>query len=308
MQSFTLATVKTEATYEPVICVSDRSFYLRSLLDLPLPLRSKATVKDLLDSWHDSFSLLVELAERLVRYPQSYSQDAVLAASVAFETPIRFPNKLLCVGANYASHLREMGVAPEKMTPMPFFSRPPTTSLVGPGRTVRKPRSTSQLDWEVELVIVVGKCLRHATSLDEASSAIAGFSVGLDLSCRDLQMVKDLGMDVSRGKAQDTLAPVGPVFVPKEFIQEDFHDLGIKLFVNGEKMMDARTNEMLYSLEEQLLEISKYTTLEPGDLVFTGAPAGSAKAHGQRWLQVGDKIRAEIEGVGVLDVEVTEDD
>ena len=303
MTSFALATVQINASFEPAVCVSDHVYLLNSLTSLPTSLQHK-TVKDLLEAWPQSSLALTDVAEQISNNPTNFASLAV--TDPHFDTPIRFPNKVLCTGANYAGHLREMGVPAEKMVPMPFFSRPPTTSLVGPEKTVRKPRSTNQFDWEVELVIVVGKCLRHAT-LVEAEDAIAGFSVGMDLSCRDLQMVPKLGMDVSRGKAQDTLAPVGPTFVPKQFVP-GFKDAAIKLWVNDEKMMDARTSEMLHTPEEQLAEMSRYTTLEPGDLVFTGAPAGSAKAHGERWLQVGDTIRAEIEGVGVLDVVVVEDD
>lgn len=303
MTAFSLATVQAEQGFEPAICVTDDFYLLSALSCLPPALQNRG-VKELLQSWSEVLPDLTELADTIDVNPGRFASCTVAASKL--DTPIRFPNKILCVGANYAGHLREMGIPPEKMTPMPFFSRPPTTSLVGPGKTVRKPRSTQQLDWEVELVIVIGERLRHAT-LEQAAAAIAGFSVGLDLSCRDLQMVKDLGMDVSRGKAQDTLAPVGPVIVAKEFVN-DFKDAAIKLLVNDEKMMNARTSEMLYSPEEQLVEISRYTTLEPGDLVFTGAPAGSAKAHGDRWLQVGDKIQAEIEGVGRLEVEVVNDD
>ena len=302
MTGFSLATVQTDNGFEAAICIAGTIYLLKSLPSLPSAL-GRRTVKELLQSWSESLPHLTELANRIAENPEPFASYTV--PDIKLDTPIRFPDKLLCVGANYAGHLREMGVPPEKMTPMPFFSRSPTTSLVGPGKTVRKPRSTEQLDWEVELVIVIGDRLRHA-SLEEAAAAITGFSVGLDLSCRDLQMVKNLGMDVSRGKAQDTLAPVGPVFVPKEFVP-GFEDAVIRLFVNDEKMMDARTSEMLYSPEEQLVEISRYTTLEPGDLVFTGAPAGSAKAHGERWLQVGDRIRAEIEGVGKLEVEIVDD-
>ena len=303
MTAFSLATVQRELGFEPAICVADDIYLLSALPRLPPALQNQG-VKELLQSWREVLPDLIELADTIDSNPGRFASCTVPASKM--DTPVRFPNKVLCVGANYAGHLQEMGVAPEKITPMPFFSRPPTTSLVGPGKTVRKPRSTQQFDWEVELVIMIGQRLRHAT-LGEAAAAIAGFSVGLDLSCRDLQMVKNLGMDVSRGKAQDTLAPVGPVIVPKEFVP-DFKDAAIKLFVNDEKMMDARTSEMLYSPEEQLVEISRFTTLEPGDLVFTGAPAGSAKAHGDRWLQLGDKIRAEIEGVGKLEVEVVNDD
>ena len=113
-------------------------------------------------------------------------------------------SQVLCVGANYSSHLKEIGLPVEKKQPIPFFSRPPTTPLVGPGQTARKPRVTKQLDWEVELVIVLGKQLLHAESVDEVADAIAGFSVGMDLSFSDLQTAR-LGpgtvmMDVSRGK------------------------------------------------------------------------------------------------------------
>lgn len=172
---------------------------------------------------------------------------------------------------------------------------------------MRKPRTTEQLDWEIELVLVLGKPLRHAESKEQAGDAIMGYSVGLDLSCRDLQ-TSSLGMDIARGKAQDTLAPVGPLIMPKEFLTHGVNDLVLKLWVNDELMVDGRTSEMMYSPEEQLMEISKYMSLEIGDLVFTGAPAGSAKAHSGRYLEVGDKIRAQIEGVGVLEVEIIDDE
>ena len=122
-------------------------------------------------------------------------------------------------------------------------------------------------------------------------------------------------MDIARGKGQDTLKPVGPVVVPREFVrglggksEGGGEGLVIKLSVNSEEMMSARTGEMVYSVEECLMEMSRYTTLEPGDLVFTGAPAGGAKAHGERWLKVGDVVRGEIEGVGLLEVEIRDDD
>ena len=99
---------------------------------------------------------------------------------------------------------------------------------------------------------------------------------------------------------------MGPVFVPKELVS--YEDAAIKLWINEELMSDARTSEMLWGVEELLMEISRYTTLEPGDCIFTGAHAGWAKAHGGRWLQVGDRMRVEIERVGVLEVGVREDD
>lgn len=155
--------------------------------------------------------------------------------------------------------------------------------------------------------MVVGRRLRHADR-GEAAEAIAGYAVGLDLSCRDLIRVdNDLKVDLVRGKAQDTMAPCGPAIVPARFVP-DISDLRVTLDLNGERMMDALTSEMLYAIDEQLSIISGYLTLEPGDILFTGLPSGSAEVHGGRWLRHGDHIRAEIADVGVLEVTLMDDE
>jgi 2,4-didehydro-3-deoxy-L-rhamnonate hydrolase len=151
--------------------------------------------------------------------------------------------------------------------------------------------------------VVVGRRLRHADR-EEAAGAIAGYSVGFDLSCRDLFHVdNDLKVDLVRGKAQDTMAPCGPAVVPAAFIPDPY-DLRLRLWVNDEPMMDASSSEMLYRIDEQLSIISVFLTIEPGDMLFTGSPAGSAGAHGGRFLRPGDRIRGEIERVGTLEVTV----
>ena len=189
------------------------------------------------------------------------------------------PNKLLAVGVKYTDHLKEMGLAAEKWKPMPFFLRPPTTSLVGPGKTVKIPRFTRQFDWECELAVVIGKPLRHA-SREETAQAIAGYTIGLDLSCRDLIPAdNDLKIDLARGKAQDTMAPCGPYIVSAEFVP-DVNNMKISLSVNGKARMDASTSLMLHKCDEQLSIISQHMTLEPGDVLFTGSPSGSAGVHG----------------------------
>jgi 2-keto-4-pentenoate hydratase/2-oxohepta-3-ene-1,7-dioic acid hydratase in catechol pathway len=303
---FALATLRASHGLRAAVQV-DKQYYI--LADIPQyqPFEARTTVFELLSDWTSNFRKLNDIVDDIRSGNGAFEAALVSAGEVLLETPVRFPRKLICIGANYGGHLREMGFPAEKMTPMPYFMRPPTTSLVGPGRTVRKPRMTKQFDWEIELVVVLGAPLRHAKTVDEAANAIVGYTVGVDLSCRDLQMAKDIGMDIGRGKAQDTLAPCGPVIVPKQFLRGGVGDLALKLWVNGEQMVDGSTSDMLYSPEEQVLELSRFTTLEAGDLVFTGAPAGSAKANGERWLQVGDQIRAEIEQVGVLEVVVCED-
>jgi 2-keto-4-pentenoate hydratase/2-oxohepta-3-ene-1,7-dioic acid hydratase in catechol pathway len=161
---------------------------------------------------------------------------------------------------------------------------------------------TREFDWEIELAVVVGRTLADAT-LVEAAAAIAGYSVGLDMTCRDLiDRNSPLGVDLVRAKSQDCMAPAGPVFQPAQWVG-DPQQLSLQLWVNGELKQNGSTANMLYSVADQLSTISRYLTLEPGDMVFTGSPAGSGGISG-RFLQPGDHIRASISRVGTLEVEI----
>lgn len=292
---FTLATVSTTAGPKAAICIHKKVHLIQDVL----PALGNASVKDLLREWSSVFPTLEEVAQTLVT--GSPSTAGIEQETANFLAPILYPDNLLAVGANYADHLREMGLTVEKWASMPFFLRPPTSCLVGPGKTVQVPASTKQFDWECELAVVLGKRLRNA-SKEEAADAIAAYSIGLDLSCRDLiRTNNDLKIDLMRGKAQDTMAPCGPVIVPKQFMP-DVEKLGVHLWVNGVEMMNASTSEMLYKCDEQLSIISQYMTLQPGDILFTGSPSGSAGVHGNCWLKPGDHIHAEIGGIEPLDV------
>ncbi len=296
MPSFALATLKTPDGPSAAIRVAGRYHPL----SLQGPRWERASCRSLLAEWDDAFPVLEALAETL------NAEAGIGEGEAELMTPVPNPDKLLAVGANYSGHLKEMGLAVARWDSMPFFMRPPTTTLVGPGPTVRIPRSTKQFDWECELAVFVGRRLRHVDR-STAAAAIAGYAVGLDMSCRDLIRVdNDLQVDLVRGKAQDTMAPCGPVMMPARYAG-DVGDLRITLAVNGETMMDASTDEMLYAVDEQLSIISRYVTLEPGDILFTGSPSGSAGVHGNRWLKNGDRIRAEIATVGVLEVTVHDD-
>ena len=293
---FTLATIQTEEGPKAAICLNDHVYPLHKLQ------LQQSSVKGLLEEWETSFPILQDLAAR-IRAGDVPNSSAVERRKAELLTPVMYPNTLLAVGANYSGHLVEMGLPAKQWVPMPFFLRPPTTSLVGPGETVIIPPSTKEFDWECELAVVVGKRLRYA-SREEAAQAIAGYTIGLDMSCRDLiKTNSQLKVDLVRGKAQDTMAPCGPHIVPAQFLP-DVNDLKIELFVNGQKMMDASTNEMLYKCDEMLSIISEYVTLVPGDILFTGSPAGSAGANGNCFLKPGDRIHAVIEGIGVLNVEM----
>jgi 2-keto-4-pentenoate hydratase/2-oxohepta-3-ene-1,7-dioic acid hydratase in catechol pathway len=296
MTPFLLATLTLQGRPEAALKVGERFFPLASLG----PDLAGATCLSLLRVWDQSLPRLEQAVEGL------RAEDGLPAAGVELLTPVRYPDALFAVGANYSGHLREMGLAVEKWPSMPFFLRPPGTTLVGPGATVILPRSTRQFDWECELAVVAGRPLRHA-SREEAAGAVAGYAIGLDLSCRDLiPSDNDLKIEFVRGKAQDTMAPCGPAITPAQFVG-DVNNLRIRLSVNDETMMNASTSEMLYKLDEQLSIISEYITVQPGDILFTGWPAGSAGVHGDRWLRPGDQIRAEIEAVGVLEVSVRSD-
>ncbi len=301
MQFFTLATLKTSVGPQAAIGVENQ-FYLISDLQPKL----HVTVKDLLANWPTSFAMLEQLAVSIVGGAFK-SSPAVSEEKADLATPVIYPNKLMAVGANYTGHLQEMGLPTEKWHPMPFFFRPPTTTLVGPGRTVHIPQSTKQFDWECELAVIVGKRLRNAGK-EEAMDAVAGYAIGLDLSCRDL-MRNDtaLPVDLVRGKAQDTMAPCGPYIVPVQFVPNPY-TLQIQLFVNDEKMMDANSSEMIYKIDEQLSIISEYITIEPGDILFTGSPSGSAEVHDGCFLKPGDTIHAQIEGVGAMNVIMCDDE
>ena len=292
---FALATISTTTGAKAAISINKRIYPLCDVL----PAFGAASLKTLLQEWPSVLPKLEALAKTIVA--GTLSSIGIEQDKAQLLSPVLYPDNLLAVGANYADHLREMGLAVEKWASMPFFLRPPTSCLVGTGETVQIPASTQQFDWECELAVVLGKRLRNS-SREEAADAIAGYTIGLDLSCRDLiKTDNDLKIDLLRGKAQDTMAPCGPVIVPKKFMP-DIGNLAIRLFVNGVQMMNGSTKEMLYKCDEQLSIISQYITLQPGDILFTGSPSGSAGSHGNCWLQPGDHIHAEIEGIDALDV------
>jgi 2-keto-4-pentenoate hydratase/2-oxohepta-3-ene-1,7-dioic acid hydratase in catechol pathway len=255
----------------------------------------------ILEEWDLAYPRLLAVAGECASHG-SRSPAFVSSADAELLTPVRFPNKLVCVGGVYRDHLLEFNLPAERWKNMPIFLRAPTTSIVGPGRTLVIPATTNQFDWEIELAVIVSRRLKSA-DLDTAAAAIAGYSVGLDMTCRDLlDRDSPTGVDLVRAKAQDGMAPVGPFIRPAAFVH-DVQNLRLQLFVNGEMKQNGCTADMLYSVPEQLSTISRYITLEPGDIVFTGSPAGSGASIGQ-YLHPGDRIRAQIESVGRLDVEV----
>lgn len=299
---FGLATLLRDGDYIGALELADCFWPLDGLRENGIDLPSD-DVKQLLTLWPTAFPQL-QAAAAACSSGKVPGGTSIPRSMARLDVPVRFPNKLLAVGGNYAAHLSEMGMSAGRIEPMVFFIKPPTTAMVGPGKTVIMPRRHKQLDWEIELAVVIGAPMSHV-SPEDAMAGVAGYTVGLDLSVRDL--VRQPGspfMDLARAKCQDTLCPVGPVVRPAAFILNP-HELRMTLAVNGIMRQDASTRDMLYRIEEQLSIISEVVSLEPGDVVLTGTPFGSGVHHGF-FLKPGDRITAEIERIGTLEVEIVE--
>jgi 2-keto-4-pentenoate hydratase/2-oxohepta-3-ene-1,7-dioic acid hydratase in catechol pathway len=204
------------------------------------------------------------------------------------------PGKVVAIGLNYLDHIRETGMArPDR--PLVFAKFP--SSVIGPGERIVVDRSVCErADWEVELAVVVGRRLRHA-SPDDALEAVFGYTVGNDVSARDVQFSDGQWV---RGKSFDTFCPLGPVVVTADEIP-DPQALRLSTRVNGELMQDSSTAEMVFGVAELLAFCSRSFTLEPGDVLLTGTPWGCGEfMDPQRSLEDGDLVECEIERVGKL--------
>jgi len=252
--------------------------------------------------WERVFPALAAIAENA---PKLCADLAVPLAGAKLRAPLTYPGKILCAGANYYDHIAEMGVPDTRKEAQRlfFFFKPPKNAVVGPGKTVRMPMDTKSFDWEVELAAVIGKRARAVSEAD-ALSYIGAYTVGIDFSARDLNRVPDsfFKLDWVGGKAHDTCGPLGPVVVPAAFIKNP-QDLALSLTVNGETKQNARTSGMIFSIAEQIAKLSRIMTLDPGDVVMTGTPAGVGAPKGT-FLKVGDKVDATIESIGTLSVEI----
>jgi 2-keto-4-pentenoate hydratase/2-oxohepta-3-ene-1,7-dioic acid hydratase in catechol pathway len=219
--------------------------------------------------------------------------------------PLLYPGKILCAGANYFDHLAEMGMPGAKKADQRlfFFMKPPRNAVVGEGDTVHVPLGTQAFDWEIELAAVIGRRARNV-SVETALSHVAGWTVAIDFSARDHNRAPDTfyKLDWVAGKANDTCCPLGPRMVPAHALA-DPQDVGLRLSVNGEVKQDGRSTDMIFTVAEQIAIASRIMTLDPGDVLLTGTPAGVGVPKGT-FLAVGDRVEAEIEGVGRLAVTI----
>ncbi|WBG66803.1 fumarylacetoacetate hydrolase family protein [Pseudomonas citronellolis] len=231
--------------------------------------------------------------EPMQRLAQLQKADFALD-EVTLLAPVPRPGKILGIGLNYADHVAESGMA----TPADqLWFAMMNTAANGPYAPIDLPRVSEQLDYEAEMVFVIGKRCRHV-SREQAREAIFGYCVGNDVSVRDWQLRTS---QFVLGKSFDGHAPFGPWLVTPDELGNP-HELGIRCFVNDEKRQDSNTRELIFDCYQQVEHLSKVMTLEPGDVIFSGTPGGVGVGFKPpRWLREGDRVRVEIDGLGAIE-------
>ncbi|MCA8996978.1 MAG: fumarylacetoacetate hydrolase family protein [Planctomycetaceae bacterium] len=280
-----LATLTTETESLVVGVVSDESgdrFVSLAAGDSSLP-KSLREVLSLAD-WQSR-------CERALF--EARQQGAYVAGRLA--APIPDPAKVICIGLNYRDHAYEAGMEiPSEPVCFGKFGN----TIIGPDEPIRLPRVASQVDFEAELVIIMGR-RAYEVPRDEAFQYVAGYCNGHDVSARDWQIGKP-GKQWLLGKTPDTFAPIGPWLVTSDEIANP-HALSIQLSLNGEIMQQGNTSEFIFGVDELIAYLSQIMTLEPGDVIFTGTPPGVGMGRKPPvWLQPGDVVEIEISGLGKL--------
>ena len=254
----------------------------------------EATMLDLIRGGQSALDQLVALAR------SAGPQEGHALDSVTLQAPIPRPTKnVFCVGRNYKLHIEEGARAngiEVKFPPVPeFFSKPPT-AVIGTGTEVRLPAVTRQLDYEVELAIVIGKTCRDVSAA-QAAECILGYTIVNDITARDLQRAHGQWF---KGKGLDTTCPIGPWIVTADEFGVD-REHRIWLAVNGERRQDSVISDMLFSCSQIVESLSQGMTLEAGDIIATGTPSGVGLGlKPQIWLKDGDVVEAGIDGIGSI--------
>lgn len=203
------------------------------------------------------------------------------------------PEKIVCVGLNYRRHAEESGMP---VPAVPVYFPKYANSLIGHGKDVVLPKEAKENDYEVELAVIIGKTIKRA-AVEEALDAVFGYTVGNDLSARDLQMRSSQWL---YGKAIDGFLPLGPWLVTADEV-EDPQALRLRCSVNGELRQNSSTSDMVFTVAEIISDLSHVMTLRPGDVILTGTPEGVAMGmESKPWLQPGDVVECEIDGLGKL--------
>lgn len=263
-----------------------------------------ASVLGLLQSWERVQETLRDALARPLPHEKARGlKDVRLLA------PILYPGALFCTWGNYRDHLQEMAKLAGRTDPLPekapepfFVTKTSAHSVIGTGEPIHYPAFSTQLDWEAEIGVVIGRTISRATE-QNAMEAVAGYTIVNDLSARDAGRRKEPNMahllDWFAMKSFRDSAPMGPWITPAALIADPYA-LDIKLWVNGELRQSGNSQSMVYSIPELIVYLSRHMTLRPGDVLVTGCPAGVGMSSG-RFLQVGDTIKIEVSGCGAIE-------
>ena len=235
--------------------------------------------------------------------------EGILLTQAKLLAPILYPGALYCAGANYWDHLEEMAEIAKRVTGKApamtkakdpyFFMKTTAGSIIGTGTPARLPPFSQQVDWEAELGAVIARPTRNIPE-ERALDAVAGYLIVNDLSARDLMKREGspFGMDWVGQKCFEDAAPMGPWLTPAAYVS-DPHNLAIKLWVNGVLKQNSNTGRLVHNVAEQIAYLSRHITLNPGDVIATGTPAGVGMPRGE-FLKAGDEVRIEIGDCGEL--------
>jgi 2-keto-4-pentenoate hydratase/2-oxohepta-3-ene-1,7-dioic acid hydratase in catechol pathway len=224
----------------------------------------------------------------------------VPVADAPLIAPVPRPPKFLAIGLNYAAHVAESGMKPPEFQ---LWFNKQSTCVVGPGQPIEIPDASAMVDYEGELAFVIGRRCRHVSAA-AAADVIAGYTIVNDVSVRDWQM---RAQTMTMGKSFDTHGPMGPCIVTPDELG-DPHTLRLRTWVNDDLRQDAKTDDLIFNCYEMVEHLSTAFTLEVGDVIATGTPAGVGMARKPpAWLRAGDTVRIEIEGIGALENPVVEE-
>jgi 2-keto-4-pentenoate hydratase/2-oxohepta-3-ene-1,7-dioic acid hydratase in catechol pathway len=241
---------------------------------------------------------MIELIENFDQHRVSIEaldpSAGVPIADIHLDAPVRRPGKIFAIGLNYADHVAESKMeTPQRQV---WFTKA-QTSINGPSDPILIARNAPYVDYEVELVAVIGKRAKHV-SADSAHEYVFGYCVGNDVTER---MWQHAGPQWSLGKSFDTHAPIGPWITTADEVS-DPHSLDIACFVNGERRQNSNTKNLIFNIWQQIEHLSGAMTLEPGDIIFTGTPGGVGVTQDSRvFLKPGDVVRCEISGLGTIE-------
>ena len=306
---FALGTFNAGTGEFPGLVVSDAVYDIRGYLPLPY-----SSVREILADWDTTYPALAVMAD-------APAGSAMPASSLTVRPPVSPPGQLFAAGANYREHIIQMAVAhglgPDGASPAelaaqaaadiderkargePYVWTGVSSSISGAYDDVVLPSGWTDHDWELELGVVIGKSA-HRISADSALDYVAGYTICNDITTRSLVPRRDMpmmGTDWLRAKNFPTFFPTGPWLVPAAFVPDPLA-LGLRLRLNGEKMQDSNTGDMVFGPAELIAYLSRFVELQPGDMILTGSPPGNGSHYG-RYLRPGDVMECEIDGLGL---------